>query len=226
MNAFQSAVATGIRGVIGGILFGSVLISNGFALTPARAGVAGPLAGQHVAAVPLETFVGFYQAPDKASFVQFELKDDALFAHWQNKEYQLVRVDETHFKTKSEGHEVEFLKDGSGRFTQAMLLGNILTVKVGFNPYTVKTLSAAQLKGFEGTYRLTRDDNSFEIAIRPSANGLILKQLWDDKEIAFTPRSDTFFLDAEGTFPLTFLLREGEAVQVTCFEADVWRRTE
>lgn len=225
MNAFQSAIAANIRAVIGGVLFGSALIStNGFAVAPARAGVTAPTA-QRAAAVPLETFVGFYQAPDKASFVQFELKGDVLFAQWQNKEYQLVRVDDTHFKTKGEGHEVEFRKDGSGRFTQAMLLGNILTVKVGFDPYTVKPLSAAQLKGFEGTYRLT-GDSSFEIAIRSSADGLTLKQLWDNKEIAFTPRSDTFFLNADGTFPMTFLLRDGEAVQVTCFKADVWRKTE
>ena len=64
--------------------------------------------------------------------------------------------------------------------------------------------------------------NSLQIDIRSSANGLTIKQLWDNKEVAFTPRSETFFLNDDGTFPLTFLLSDGEAVQVTCFADDVW----
>src|SRR3546814_1089299 len=60
---------------------------------------------------------------------------------------------------------------------------------------------------------LSLKNNSFKIDIRSSANGLILKQLWDNKEIAFTPRSETFFLNEDGTFPLTFLLSDGEATQ-------------
>ncbi|GGH04615.1 hypothetical protein GCM10007415_46150 [Parapedobacter pyrenivorans] len=173
--------------------------------------------------VPLEKFSGYYQFPSKAGFIQFEPKDDVLVAKqlWDGKEYQLIQVNETDFESEKEGHKVEFLKDNSGQFSQAKLMGRIITVKVGFDPKKVKPLSAGQLKRLEGTYSLT-DDNSLKIDIRSSANGLTIKQLWDKKEVAFTPRSETFFLNEDGTFPLTFLLSDGEAVQVTCFKDDIW----
>ncbi|WP_353140485.1 hypothetical protein [Pseudopedobacter sp.] len=221
MNSFKSAIAPKIRVVISGILFGSAIISmNCFVQTPALAGVIAQGDSQQSKTVPLEMFVGHYQLPDNASFIQFELKDNVLFAQWNNKEYQLIQINETNFESKEEGHKVEFLKDSSGQFTSAKILDKIVTVKVEFDPKIVKPLSAAQLKGLEGTYSLK--NNSFKIDIRSSANGLILKQLWDNKEIAFTPRSETFFLNEDGTFPLTFLLSDGEATQVTCFEKDVW----
>ncbi|SEL31363.1 hypothetical protein SAMN05421740_104230 [Parapedobacter koreensis] len=205
MNSFKSAI----------LLVSAFLATNCFAQGDSR----------QSKTVPLEKFAGYYQFPSKAGFIQFEPKDNALLAKqlWDNKEYQLIQINETNFESKEEGHKIEFLKDNSGQFTHAKLLGRIMTTKVAFNPKVTKQLSAAQLKKLEGTYSLT-DDNSLQIDIRSSANGLTLKQLWDNKEIAFTPRSETFFLNDDGTFPLTFLLSEGEAVQVTCFEDDVWHK--
>jgi len=224
MNAFKSAIAPKIRVVIGSMLFGSAfLAANCFTQAPARAGVIAQGDSQQANRVPLEEFSGYYQLPNKVAFIQFELKDNALFAKqlWDNKEYQLIQINETNFESKDEGHKVEFLKDSSGQFTHAKILGRIVTVKVGFDPKIIKQLSAAQLKRLEGTYIL-KDDNSLKIDIRYSVNGLTIKQLWDNKEVVFTPRSEIFFLNEDGTFPLTFLLSDGEAAQVTCFEDDVW----
>lgn len=227
MNSFKSAIAPKIRVTIGGILLGSAIIStNFFVQTPTLASVITQRDSQQSKTATLEKYVGYYQLPDKASFIQFEIKDNVLFAQWDNKEYQLTQINETNFETKEEGYKVEFLKDTSGQFTYAKILEKITTVKVGFDPNTIKQLSATQLKGLEGTYSLKKDDNSFKIDIRSAANGLTLKQLWDNKEIAFTPRSETFFLNEDGTFPLTFLLNNGEATQVTCFEKDVWLKAQ
>lgn len=214
MNSFKSTIAPKIRRIIGSILFGSAMLStNCFAQGDS----------QSARTVPLEKFSGYYQFPSKAGFIQFEPKDDVLVAKqlWDGKEYQLIQVNETNFESEKEGHKVEFLKDNSGQFSQAKLMGRIITVKVEFDPKKVKPLSAGQLKRLEGTYSLT-DDNSLKIDIRSSANGLTIKQLWDKKEVTFTPRSETFFLNEDGTFPLTFLLSDGEAVQVTCFKDDIW----
>jgi len=221
MNSFKSAMATKIHVAISGILFGIALIStNCFARqTPTRAEISQG-DSQQSKTVSLEKFTGYYQLPDKASFIQFELKDNALLAQWNNKEYQLIQINETNFETKEEGYKVEFLKDYSGQFAYAKILDKITTVKVGFDPTIIKQLSAEQLKKFEGSYILKNDN--FKIDIRSSADGLILKQLWDNKEIAFTPRSEIFFLNEDGTFPLTFLLSNGEVAGVTCFKNDVW----
>ena len=217
----------GIGSAIGSVLLVSVFLSSkGFVQVPANANVARQ---EHLSAsktIALEKYTGYYQMPNKAAFIQFEVRDEALFAKqlWDNKEYELVQLDETNFESKKEGHKVEFLKDSSGQFTTAKILGRMTTVKVAFNPQVVKQLSAAQLKRLEGVYSL-KDDSSMQIDIRSSANGLTLNQLWDNKEIAFTPRSEAFFLNEDGTFPMTFLLNGSEVSQVTCFEDDIWLKT-
>src|SRR3546814_13629666 len=118
MNSIKSAIAPKIRVVISGILFGSAIISmNCFVQTTALAGVIAQGDSQQFKTVPLEMFVGYYQLPDNASFIQFELKDNVLFAQWNNKEYQLIQINETNFESKEEVHKVEFLKDSSVKFT-------------------------------------------------------------------------------------------------------------
>lgn len=166
---------------------------------------------------------GYYQFPNKVAFLAFELKGDTLFAKqlWDNKTYPLVQIDGTHFESKAEGHQIEFIKDSSGQFNQAKLLGRITTTKVDFDPRQVKQLSTQQLGRLEGIYTF-RDDSSLKISIQSSGSGLSLTQLWDKKDIAFTPRSETFFLNDDGMFPLSFVLENGSVTQVTCFENDVW----
>ncbi|WP_134087902.1 hypothetical protein [Olivibacter sp. XZL3] len=222
MKSVKFAISPTIGAIMRSILFVSAFLSTSCFAQNVSTVKSGD--GQQPETVPLENFSGYYQLPNKAAFIRFEPKDNVLFGKqfWgDNKEYQLVQINETNFETKKEGHKVEFIKDGSGEFTQAKILGRITTVKVGFDPTIIKQLSAAQLKRLEGTYILT-DDNSFKLDIRSSAKGLTLKQLWDNKEITFMPRTETFFLNEDGTFPLTFLLSDGEATQVTCFEDDVW----
>lgn len=224
INSFKSAIAPEIRVAIGSILLVSVFLSpKCYAQASAQTVIIAQGDNRQPKTISLEKFSGYYQLPNKAAFIQFELKDNALFAKklWDNKEYQLTQINETSFETKTEGHKVQFFKDSSGQFTSAKILERIVTVKVGFDPKTIKQLPAAQLKRLEGTYIL-KDDNSLKIDIRSSVHGLTIKQLWDNKEVTFTPRSETFFLNEDGTFPLTFLLSDGEAVQVTCFENDVW----
>lgn len=225
MNSFTSAIIPKIRVVIGSILFGSAFLStNGLAQkAPTRTGAIVQAKSQQAKVSPLEQLLGYYQLPNKVAFIEFDLKDNALFAKqlWDNKEYQLIQVNETNFESKEEGHKIEFLKDSSGQFAYAKILGRIMTTKVGFDPKIIKQLSAEQLKRLEGDY-ISKDDNKLKMNFRSSRTGLTMKQLWDNKEITFTPRSETFFLNDDGTFPLAFLLSDKEATQVTCFENDIW----
>ena len=178
--------------------------------------------------VPLKSFQGFYQLPNKVAFIAFEEHDNNLYATqlWdQKKRYQLVRKDDTHFESKNEGYAIEFLKNGSGDFSQTKLLGRIVCERVPFDPNKIATLTASQLKQLAGTYQKL-NDNNFKIHIDPSSTGLTLTQLWDNKTISFTPRSEFFFLNDDGTFPLTFSVANGKVKQMQCFENDVWIKTD
>jgi len=223
MKSLKFSITPKICVMVGSILFGSISLSNNCYAQQLDATMHGEK--KHPATVSLDQLLGNYQFPNKVAFIAFELKDTSLSVKqlWDKKEYQLIQINETNFESKAEGYKIEFLKDSTGRFTHAKIMGRIMTTKVGFDPEGIKQLSAAQLKRLEGTYVL-KDDNSLKVSIRSSPNGLTIKQLWDNKEIAFTARSETFFLNEDGTFPLTFLLRDGKATQVTCFEDDVWLR--
>ena len=56
-------------------------------------------------------------------------------------------------------------------------------------------------------------------------NKLVLKQLWDQREIVFEQKSDLYFYNDEQSFPLTFSKdAKGEITQVLAFERDTWIR--
>lgn len=173
----------------------------------------------------LEQLQGYYQMPNKVAFVAFEQKDTSLVATqlWNGKVFELVRINATNFKSQKEGYPIEFLKDNSGHFNQAKLLGRITTNRVAFNPNTIVPLSKAQLQRLEGTY-LMKDRDNFKINIQSTQAGLTLTQVWDNKTFVFHPRSETFFLNEDGTFPLTFTLENGQVAQLICFENDQWTK--
>ncbi|MGJ1433744.1 hypothetical protein ACR79M_19345 [Sphingobacterium spiritivorum] len=177
--------------------------------------------------IPLQEFQGYYQLPNKVAFISFEQQDDTLYATqlWDQKKYQLIRSGETNFSSKIEGYAIEFLKDSLGDFNQAKILNRIVCQRVLFNPTKTATLSLSQLKQFAGIY-LMANDNSLKIKIEPSAQGLLLTQLWDNRIVSFSPRSEFFFLNEDGTFPLTFSFANGKVKQLQCFENDIWLKAD
>ncbi|MFU1855664.1 hypothetical protein ACK8HY_01475 [Sphingobacterium sp. NGMCC 1.201703] len=177
---------------------------------------------------PLKSFQGYYQLPNKVAFIAFDEQDNTLHATqlWdQKKRFQLVRKDDTHFESKNEGYAIEFLKNSAGDFSQAKILGRIVCERVPFDPNKIANLTESQLKQLAGTY-LMANDNNLKITIEPLAQGIILKQMWDNKTISFTPRSELFFLNEDGTFPLTFSVANGKVEQMTCFEKDLWLKAD
>jgi hypothetical protein len=83
-------------------------------------------------------------------------------------------------------------------------------------------LSQEQLKTFEGSYELGDHAIRF-IAID---DGLLLKQQWDGKEIAFLPETALDFFCANPSFTLKFTKNDaGVITQALAFNKDLWVRT-
>ena len=57
----------------------------------------------------------------------------------------------------------------------------------------------AQLTGFEGYYHLDKDPNLY-LQILVKNNQLVLKQLWDDREILFEQKSALYFFNEQQSF--------------------------
>jgi hypothetical protein len=86
---------------------------------------------------------------------------------------------------------------------------------------TIST-SAQQLAGFEGYYQLDKN-KSLYLQIMVKNNQLILKQLWDEREILFEQKSALYFYNEQRSFPLTFSKdTNGQITQVLAFERDTW----
>jgi len=80
------------------------------------------------------------------------------------------------------------------------------------------------LKAFEGYYQFELNKNSY-IQIRVKGNQLILKQMWDDKEIVFNQQSALEFLDVSKGFPLKFSKNDqGSVIQLVAFNKDHWNK--
>jgi hypothetical protein len=61
------------------------------------------------------------------------------------------------------------------------------------------------------------------LQITATADHIVLKQLWDEKEITFSPVSEVDFVNKNQTFPLKFTKgSDGLATQVLAFNTDMW----
>src|SRR5689334_3278949 len=80
------------------------------------------------------------------------------------------------------------------------------------------------LKKFEGYYQFI-DDTTRYLQITSQGNNLILRQLWDGKEINFEHKSDLEYYNDEYSFPLKFTGdKNGVITQVLAFDRDQWNK--
>src|SRR6266498_1878448 len=102
-------------------------------------------------------------------------------------------------------------------------IGNSLHAEPLQKLETQKEIQDTQLlKSFEGYYQFQNDKNTF-LQIIVQGNNLILKQLWDGKEIVFLQRSELEFFNEEESFPLKFSKdQHGAITQVLAFGRDLW----
>jgi hypothetical protein len=90
---------------------------------------------------------------------------------------------------------------------------------------TDTTISPKDLKAYEGYYKFQFEKGTDSyIHLTATAKGLVLKQMWDGKEIAFTAQSALDFVDDQGHFPLKFTKEHGKFTQVLAFNRDLWTR--
>jgi hypothetical protein len=179
---------------------------------------------------PLKAFEGTYQLKENESIAyQITATDDKLIAKLINGDRQLTltRKSEFAFEFKdSDGDETltaVFSKNDAGEINQILVEGKQLWVKVkNYVPAKEVKLSPEQLKAFAGKYQFEEKKEAF-LQITATADGLLLKQLWDGQEINFIAISDTDFLNREIPFPLKFTKdQNGTVIKVLAFNRDLW----
>jgi hypothetical protein len=81
-----------------------------------------------------------------------------------------------------------------------------------------------QLSAFAGKYQFADNKMAF-LQISAKDSGLLLKQLWDNQEIAFKRTGGQTFYNDGRSFPLVFTKDSlGKITQVLAFDRDLWKR--
>ena len=159
----------------------------------------------------LKGFEGLYQLQnEKDRFIQFTVKENKLVLkqQWDGDEVSFVPETALDFFSKEIPlFTLAFTKDNAGNITQVLAFKRDLWVKVN------KPLpTAAQLRPYEGKYQLNDDPDNY-IQITAKDDHLIVKQLWDGKEIVFEPKTETFFYNKEQSLPLLIIKDDSGAVK-------------
>jgi len=180
----------------------------------------------------LNRFEGYYRAADDTTvYLQIAVKGNNLILHqlWDGKEISFERKSELEFLNKEQSFPLKFSSNQKGTITEVLAFDRDVWQKVKDYKPVMNTeihLSPGQLKAFEGkyTFQFEQGEDSY-IQITAAADHITLKQLWDNKEINFVPKSEVEFFCKEQSFPLKFIKdNNGNVTQVLAFNRDLWNR--
>jgi len=171
----------------------------------------------------LKPFEGLYQLQnEKDRFIEFSVKENKLVLkqQWDGNEISFVPETPVDFFNKDVPlFSLKFSKDVFGNITDVLAFKTDLWIKV--NP---SLPTAGQMKAYEGKYQFIDDPDNF-IQIIAKDGHLIMKQLWDGKEIIFEPKTQTFFYNKEQSLPLLILKDDsGAVVQVKLLGNDLFNK--
>jgi hypothetical protein len=148
----------------------------------------------------LKRFEGIYHfANDTNALVQFMTMGNELILK-DNQETHLSMESEYSFHKKGNlWFTVDFTKDVDGHIKQALIIKRQVLVK---NPKP--NISTAQLRSYEGKYQSKKDpDNILQLTAKNKL--LVIRQLWDGKEIVVTPLADLYFYNSADAYSLQFV---------------------
>jgi hypothetical protein len=150
----------------------------------------------------LKAFEGVYGSTTNGSaFVWLSERDNKLFLRqfWNDEEVIFVPDSSLHFFSREE--RLLFLTfsredDGSIRKMQAYNKENWEKVKA-------TVISRSLLNGYEGRYRLKEDPDDV-IQVTATDSALVVKELWDGRQLVFKPLAEFFFYSKEQSSTLHF----------------------
>ncbi|PWK73720.1 hypothetical protein LX99_04105 [Mucilaginibacter oryzae] len=180
----------------------------------------------------LKAFEGIYQQTDNEYKVYKLIADgDKLIAQQLGGDQKLTlnRKSDLEFEfLDDDGDEkipLLFKKNASGEITELVLAGRQTWTKLkSYTPPKEVQLKPEQIQVLAGKYQSEERTNLF-LQISATADGLMIKQSWDGKEISLKPLSDVLFLNKAFGFPLKFTKDiNGNAVKALAFNRDTWNK--
>jgi len=171
----------------------------------------------------LRPYEGLYQLQgNRPRYIQMTVKDNGLVIkqHWDGSEIRLLPETELDFFSREALlFSCTFTKSVDGSVIQALIFK-----RDKWDKLKKIELTAAQLKIVEGKYQFKDDpDNYIQLTVRN--NKLVVKQLWDKKEIILDPQTETYFYNNEQSYPLQVMKDpQGNVIQVLILGIDLFNK--
>jgi hypothetical protein len=171
----------------------------------------------------LKPFEGLYQfSKDSVRFIQFTVEGNALVLkqHWDGNKISFVPETPLDFFSRDAPmFSLSFSRNNEGQVSQAVAFKRDVWIK------TAKpALTDRDLKLYEGKYQSTDDPDNL-VQLTASHSQLVLKQLWDGKEIDLNPMTNTYFYNDAQSFPLQVLRgKDGSVNQIIILGMDQFNR--
>ncbi|HET6254733.1 MAG TPA: hypothetical protein VFE32_11695 [Puia sp.] len=149
----------------------------------------------------LQKFIGLYQMKrDTTLYIRLGVDSNTLTIHrmWDgNVIDNLVPESELkYFKVENTTFTLTFSSDPNGQVSQFLINEQEPWIRI-----TAHNIDPAHFKSYEGKYQSATDPDN-QIQLIATASGLVLRQLWDKKEIGFDPLTNSFFYNAQQSYPL------------------------
>lgn len=180
----------------------------------------------------LKAYEGYYKFQFEKgtdSYIHIAATEKGLVLQqiWDGKEISFAPQSALDFVSEDGNFPLKFTKESNGAITQVLAFNRDLWTKTNdYKPLAAARLDLRRLKVLEGkyTFQFEQGQDAF-IQIRATDTGIILKQMWDGKEIPFVAQSDLDFYCKEAQFPLKFTKdKNGTATQVLAFNRDLWNK--
>lgn len=148
----------------------------------------------------LKAYEGTYRLDGEGErFLQFYVKDNNLILKqvWDGDELPFHPENAEDFFTDNiPMFSLKFTKDQQGQVTQVLAFGRDRWIKT-----KKPELSAAELTAATGKFQ-SKDDPDNQVTITSKGKQLVVKQLWDNKEIALDALTGDYFLNSSEQYKL------------------------
>jgi len=184
-----------------------------------------PVEPKEIAHTPqqLKVFEGLYGSEtNEGAFVELTERDNKLILkqYWNGEDIVFVPDSALHFFSREQRLlklKFNLAADGSIRGMQAFN-------KETFDKMKQPPVSRTLMKRFEGNYRL-KEDSDDVIRVTAMDSGLMVKQLWDGKEIAVRLLAASFFYNKDRAYTLYFRKdKEGAVIGAVALDADEFEK--
>jgi len=159
----------------------------------------------------LKQFEGVYQLQNREDrFIQFVERDNRLILKqsWAGDEVFFLPESELNFYSPViPAFVLEFTKEKDGTISRLLAFKRDVWIKV---PKIVLTPDV--LKKYEGKYR-SKDDPDNQVEIRAANNSMVVKQLWDGKEITVMAWTENYFYNDAQSYGLEIVKDKNGVLQ-------------